>query len=106
MHRQVWSIAVTSLIQRAPPNLTVLTWVGGGPNAASDPSDWSPTVAPAAGDTLMMSSGTINITDDDLAGNPLTFVSPSAVMPLLQNNVVIANGSARGSLTPMVTISP
>ena len=82
----------TSLIQRAPPS--VLTWVGGTDNAASDPNDWSPAVAPRAGDTLNMSTGTINITDDDLAGNPLTFVSPTDVMPF-QNNVVLANGSAR-----------
>ena len=84
----------TSLIQRAPPNLTDLTWVGGPDDAASDPNDWSPTVAPASGDTLNMSSGTINITGNDLAGDPLTFVSPTDITPF-QNNVVLANGSAR-----------
>jgi len=47
-----------------------LTWVGGGNNSASNPLDWSPTRLPQAGDTLIMTSGTIDIANN-LAGDTL-----------------------------------
>jgi hypothetical protein len=48
-----------------------LTWVGGGSNLASDPAEWSPAVAPTAGDTLSMPSGTMNLDGNALAANTL-----------------------------------
>jgi hypothetical protein len=48
-----------------------LTWIGGGNNLASNPADWSPGVAPAPGDTLTMDTGTMNLTGNALAGDPL-----------------------------------
>ena len=71
-----------------------LTWVGGPDNAASNPKDWSPNAAPQQGDTLDMSSGTINVTDNDLAGNPLTLVAPNSTQPF-QDLINLANGTAR-----------
>jgi hypothetical protein len=49
-----------------------LVWVGGGNNLASNPADWSPGVAPRSGDVLSMSSGTMNIVGNALAGDLLT----------------------------------
>ena len=48
-----------------------LTWVGGGNNLASNPADWSPAVAPQAGDRLTMESGTMNLSGNALAGDTL-----------------------------------
>ena len=50
--------------------MTDRTWLGGGNNNARNPHDWSPTGAPQPGDTLsMFNGGTMNVRDDDLAGN-------------------------------------
>ena len=50
--------------------MTDRTWLGGGNNNARNPHDWSPTGAPQPGDTLsMVNGGTMNVRDDDLAGN-------------------------------------
>jgi hypothetical protein len=54
-----------------------LTWIGGGNNLASNPADWSPAIAPAAGDALAMGSGTMNLTGNALAGDTLS-VTPNA----------------------------
>lgn len=51
--------------------MTSKTWIGGDGNDASDPANWSPGEAPQPGDTLDMQGGTMNIRDDDLAGNTL-----------------------------------
>ncbi len=62
-----------------PTASTSLTWVGGGDNLASDPTDWSPAVAPAPGDTLTMPSGTMNLVDNALAGTSSRFPLPGPV---------------------------
>lgn len=48
-----------------------MTWVPGGGNLASSPTNWSAHRAPIAGDTLTMVSGTMNLTGSALAGDPL-----------------------------------
>ena len=48
------------------------TWIGGGNNEASNPNDWSPTGTPQPGDTLTMSSGTMHVSGNDLAGDTLS----------------------------------
>jgi hypothetical protein len=45
--------------------------LAGGNDKASNPNDWSPTGAPQPGDILTMSSGTMYVRDDNLAGNTL-----------------------------------
>jgi len=51
--------------------VTTKTWAGSPTNDASDPSAWTPSGAPAVGDTLQMPSGTMNVSGADLAGNVL-----------------------------------
>jgi hypothetical protein len=41
--------------------MTARTWIGGGNNKASNAHDWSPTGAPAPGDTLSIGGGTMDI---------------------------------------------
>ena len=47
-------------------------WIGGDDNNASNPNDWSPTGVPGLGDTLTMTSGTMNICGNALLGDTLT----------------------------------
>ena len=49
-----------------------LTWVGGGDNLASNPADWSPALKPQPGDSLVMGSGTMNLSGKALAGDTLS----------------------------------
>jgi hypothetical protein len=50
------------------------TWVGGGNNSAGNANDWNDHGAPQAGDTLNMTNGAvINVTGNQLHGDPLTF---------------------------------
>jgi hypothetical protein len=56
-----------------------LTWAGGGTNAGSNPADWSPALAPQAGDSLVMGSGTMNLSGNALAGDTLTLAPAAAV---------------------------
>ena len=56
--------------------MTDRTWIGGGNNNARNPNDWSPTGAPQSGDTLSMINGTMNVRDDDLAGNAVHVGDP------------------------------
>jgi hypothetical protein len=78
--------------------MTDKIWVGGGNNNARNPNDWSPTGVPQPGDTLSMpNGGTMNVSDNDLAGNavhvgaPLTLgqvtfnLSHHAVLAVVQN---------------------
>jgi len=51
--------------------MTSRTWVGGGNNNASNPNNWSPSGVPVPGDALSMLSGTMNVRDNNLAGNTL-----------------------------------
>jgi hypothetical protein len=63
------------------------TWIGGGNNEASNPSDWSPTGIPQPGDTLQLTSGStplmMNVSGNDLAGDTLDIPFDSA--PLTMN---------------------
>ena len=75
--------------------MTARAWVGTATNLAADPNGWSPVGAPQAGDFLIMSTGTINITNDDLAGDTLNFVAPTPPpFQPFQVNVNLANGTA------------
>jgi hypothetical protein len=76
-----WSSATTidPLTGSAEP--ISLRWVGGGNNLASNPADWSPAVAPKAGDTLTMGSGTIDVSGNALAGDTLS-ISPGATVDI------------------------
>lgn len=66
--------------------MATLTWVGGGNNDANNPQDWSPAQVPAAGDTIAMPDGTMNISGDDLAGNILQVGDdPSATSTVTSN---------------------
>jgi hypothetical protein len=56
--------------------MTDRTWLGGGNNHARNPYDWSPAGAPQPGDTLSMLNGTMNVRDDDLAGNAVHVGDP------------------------------
>ncbi len=47
------------------------TWVGGVNDSARNPNNWSPNGVPQPGDTLTMLSGTMNIRDNNLAGDAL-----------------------------------
>ena len=57
------------------------TWIGGGDDNASNPNDWSPTGVPDPGDTLTMTTGTMNIHGNALAGDTLTIPSASTSSP-------------------------
>ncbi len=53
--------------------MTDRTWTGAENNSAGNPNNWSPTGVPVPGDTLAMPGGTMNIRDNDLAGDTLVF---------------------------------
>jgi hypothetical protein len=58
------------------------TWLGGNDNNnAGDPANWSPAHAPRPGDTLVIASGTIAVSDNDLAGDILSVRYPSGGGP-------------------------
>jgi hypothetical protein len=46
------------------------TWLGGGNNQANNPNDWSPAGVPQFSDNMLMTRGTMNITDFDLGNDP------------------------------------
>jgi hypothetical protein len=57
-------------------------WLGGNDNNnAGDPANWSPAHAPRPGDTLIIASGTIAVSDNDLAGDILSVQYPSSGGP-------------------------
>lgn len=65
------------------------TWVGGtADNDAGNGANWSPTGAPEAGDTLIVGSGTIAVSNNDLAGNTLSVDYPTngGPTPLIEVN--------------------
>jgi hypothetical protein len=70
-----------------------LTWTGGADNLASNPADWSPSAAPAPGDALKISSGTMNIVGNALAGDILT-IAPSATSGYQLTDTINASGAA------------
>lgn len=61
--------------------MTSRTWIGGGNNSAANPNDWSPNGGPQPGDTLTVpfttpgATETINVSGNQLAGDPLTINS-------------------------------
>lgn len=57
--------------------MTNKTWVGGDGNNANDAANWSPGDVPQPGDTLDMQAGTMNVRDNDLAGNALVIGKPN-----------------------------
>jgi len=59
--------------------MTDRKWLGGGDNKASDANNWSPTGTPQRGDSLTMSTGTMNITDNDLRGDLLSIAGVTPV---------------------------
>lgn len=70
-----------------------LTWIGGGDNLASNPADWSPAVAPEAGYTLSMGSGTMTVSGNDLAGDTL-FITSNATASIDTSGPTTLNISA------------
>lgn len=54
-------------------------WLGGGINRANKAANWSPSGIPQAGDTLTMTSGTMNVIGNDLAGDTLTMTGRDTV---------------------------
>src|SRR3954470_17245287 len=47
--------------------------------SAANPLNWSSGTLPAAGDELFMSGGTMDITGDPLAGNPIMVGDPASM---------------------------
>ena len=67
--------------------MTNRTWLGGGNNQASNPRDWSPNGAPHAGDTLTISSGTMNVSGNDLKGASLNVSAFGSLGTVININV-------------------
>jgi len=64
------------------PTSSPMMWVGGGSNNANDPSQWSANRVPQPGDTLtMLDNRTMNISGNDLQGDPLQIGTSSLVGP-------------------------
>jgi hypothetical protein len=59
--------------------MTSRTWIGGGLDLASTAKNWSPNGAPEPGDTLLMSSGIMNVVGYNLAGDTLTLTGTDTV---------------------------
>lgn len=61
--------------------MTDRIWLGGGNNSARNPIDWSPMGVPQPGDTLSMpNGGTMNVRDNDLAGNAVHVGDPLVLL--------------------------
>ena len=79
--------------------MTNRTWVGGGNNQASNPSDWSPTGAPQPGDTLIISSGTMDVSGKALAGDTLDLsVTGNTANIYLKGDIAATAHVTEGSL--------
>jgi hypothetical protein len=62
--------------------MTDRTWTGNLNDNARNPGNWDPTGAPQPGDNLLLPSGsTINVTDDDLHGDPLVVSGANSFPP-------------------------
>src|SRR4051812_48662737 len=55
-----------------------LTWVGGVSTDAGDPKNWSGGVLPKPGDSLVITGGTIDVFDDEMAGNTINVENGSS----------------------------
>jgi hypothetical protein len=90
---------------------TIEGWVGGHSNDnATDPANWSAGILPAAGMTLLMPSGTMNMRGGDLTGNTLLFNAPSQpgdspVVNLSHRATLTAGTAAGGTATPTINVS-
>jgi len=73
-----------------------ITWVGGGNNEASNPADWSTDTVPLAGDTLQMSSGTMNLSGDALAGDTLNVNGTVEINTIGATTLDLSAGAAPG----------
>jgi hypothetical protein len=76
--------------------MTSRTWVGNQDhnNNASNPDNWNPRGVPRPGDSLVINSGTIAVSQNDLAGEILTvnlLASPPVVIDLTHANLQIAS---------------
>jgi hypothetical protein len=85
-------------------------WLGGGMNFASSPGDWSPSGVPQIGDTLTMTSGTMNVFGNDLAGDTLTVTGQDTVNLSNATATIIAlpapeTGTETQSPAPLIDIA-
>jgi hypothetical protein len=76
--------------------MTNRTWVGNQDhnNNVSNPDNWNPRGVPRAGDRLVINSGTIAVSQNDLAGGILTvnlLANPAVVIDLTLANLQIAS---------------
>lgn len=83
--------------------MATLTWVGGGNNKADNSQDWSPAQVPAAGDTLIMPDGTMNVSDNDLAGNTLQVGSGQSSSSPTTSNINLSHHADVSISQPLVT---
>ena len=79
--------------------MTNRTWVGNQDhnNNASNPDNWNPRGVPRPGDSLVINSGTIAVSQNDLASDILTvnlLASPPVVIDLTHANLQIASTQA------------
>ena len=77
--------------------MTTRTWVGGGNNKASNPTDWSPAGAPQPGDVLDMNAGVINVKGNALAGDSLNLDANGAAYTIDVSSHTSLNWSAEYS---------
>jgi len=82
--------------------MTTKTYIGGGRNIPSVASSWSPSGAPKSGDTLLMSSGVMNVSGSGLAGDTVTLQqTPAGKSDIfnLFNHAVLATTTAANAKT-------
>jgi len=88
--------------------MTIKNWRGGyGGNAPGNPVNWTPYGAPAAGDTLLMTGGIMNIGGGGLAGDTVILQqTPKGVSDVfnLSDHAVLATSVAKGA-TVSVTVN-
>lgn len=81
-----------------------LTWVGGDDNLASDRADWSPALTPQPGDTLLIGSGTINVSDNDLAGDTLSTLPTGNTIDIVTGPATKLNLAVGPNITTDITV--
>lgn len=81
-----------------------LTWIGGGDNLASDRTDWSPALTPRPGDTLLIGSGTINVSDNALAGDTLSTLPTGNTIDIVTGPAAKLNLAVGPNITTDITV--
>lgn len=81
-----------------------LTWVGGGDNLASDRADWSPALTPRPGDTLLIGSGTINVSRNALAGDTLSTIPTGKTIDIVTGPAAKLNLAVGPNITTDITV--